>query len=276
MDRREGHGLARKRRDHRGLTVRTAAAFLVLAACGLAAGAGEIAPAERVSGFGQMQPEIQAMQREDLSNPGMLAVRAGEALWNGVPPGGAACAACHGEASSSMRGVAARYPAFDAASGRPIDLTGRINRCRTERQGQAPLASDATDMLALTAFVGMQSRGLPVASPADARLEAARALGRELYHRRMGQLDLSCSQCHDDHWGRRLGSSLIPQGHANGYPLYRLEWQSLGSFYRRLRNCMTGVRAEPFPAGSDEAIALELHLATRGGGLLVETPAVRP
>lgn len=260
--------------------MRVAAVVLVLAGLGPgfagAAGAGEIAPGDRVSGFDQMQPEIQAMQREDLSNPGMLAVRAGEALWTVAPDGGGACASCHGEAATSMRGVAARYPVFDAAGGRPIDLASQVNRCRTERQGLSPLASEATDMLALTAFIGFQSRGLPVAPPDDARLDAARALGRDLYRQRMGQLDLSCSQCHDDNWGRRLGSSLIPQGHANGYPLYRLEWQSLGSFYRRLRNCMTGVRAEPFPAGSDEAIALELYLAARGSGLPVETPAVRP
>lgn len=254
------------------------AVLLVLASLGLApaAGASEIAPADRVSGFDQVQPEIQAMQREDLSNPGMLAVRAGEALWTAAAPGGGACASCHGEASASMRGVAARYPAFDARAGRAIDLTGQVNRCRVERQGAHALATEAADMLALTAFIGLQSRGQPVAPSDDARLAPTRALGESLYRQRMGQLDLSCSQCHDDNWGRRLGSSLIPQGHANGYPLYRLEWQSLGSFYRRLRNCMTGVRAEPFPAGSDEAIALELYLATRGGGLPVETPAVRP
>ena len=34
----------------------------------------------------------------------------------------------------SMDGVAARYPAFDAALGRPVDLEQRINLCRTERQ----------------------------------------------------------------------------------------------------------------------------------------------
>ncbi|QCK87433.1 sulfur oxidation c-type cytochrome SoxA [Phreatobacter aquaticus] len=241
------------------------------------ASAGEIPLDQRLSGFDQMQPETQAMQRDDTANPGMLAVRQGEGLWR-RPAGtsGKACADCHGADGTSMRGVSARYPAFDEARGRPIDLAGRINQCRTERQGAPALASEAGDALALAAFVGRQSRGKAVAPPDDARLAAFTANGERLFRARMGQLNFSCSQCHDDNWGRRLGGSTIPQGHANGYPIYRLEWQSMGSLARRLRNCMVGMRAEPFAAGSAEAIDLELYLASRGRGLTVETPAVRP
>ena len=92
----------------------------------------------------------------------------------------------------------------------------------------------------------------------------------------MGQLNLSCAQCHDILAGQRLAGSVIPQGHPNGYPEYRLEWQGMGSLYRRLRNCMTGVRAEPFAPDSREAASLTLYLAVRARGLTVETPAVRP
>ena len=33
-----------------------------------------------------------------------------------------------------MKGVAARYPAFSPARGRPVDLEQRINLCRTDHQ----------------------------------------------------------------------------------------------------------------------------------------------
>ena len=66
------------------------------------------------------------------------------------------------------------------------------------------------------------------------------------------------------------------QGHATGYPTYRLEWQALGSLQRRLRNCMSGIRAEPYTYGSAELVALELFLARRSVGMVLETPAVRP
>jgi sulfur-oxidizing protein SoxA len=74
----------------------------------------------------------------------------------------------------------------------------------------------------------------------------------------------------------RLAGALIPQGQPNGYALYRLEWQSMGSLYRRIGNCMTGVRAEPFDVDAIEVVDLELFLAVRSNGLRVETPAVRP
>jgi sulfur-oxidizing protein SoxA len=175
-----------------------------------------------------------------------------------------------------MKGVAARYPVFDAALGHPLDLEQRINQCRTERQQADPLAWESADLLALTTFVAFQSRGLPVAVPVDARLRPFSDVGSELFHRREGQLNLSCGQCHDDNWGKQLAGSPIPQGHPTGYPLYRLEWQSLGSLQRRLRNCMAGVRAEPYEYGAPEAVALELYLMERARGMAIETPAVRP
>jgi len=103
-----------------------------------------------------------------------------------------------------------------------------------------------------------------------------RERGAAQYRQRIGQLDLSCTQCHDERAGLRLGGSVIPQGHANGYPLYRLEWQSLGSLQRRLRNCMTGVRAEPFAYSSQALVELALYLAWRDRGMVMEAPAVRP
>jgi len=236
-----------------------------------------IPPQDRKSGFEQMGPSTQAMQRDDASNPAMLAARDGEALWSAVPaPGKPACAGCHGDAAVTMKGVAARYPAYDAASSRPIDLAGRIQLCRTERQGGGPWARESPALLAMTAYVGLQSRGATIDAEPDPRLAPFREAGRTLFTRRMGQLDLSCAICHDDHWGRKLGGATIPQGHPNAYPIFRLEWQGVGSLQRRIRNCLTGIRAEPFPYGDPALVDLELYLKDRAGGLTIETPGVRP
>ncbi len=242
-----------------------------------AADASPDAPDTRRSGFDFMSPPTQAMQRDDALNPGMLWVRDGEALWARVPtPGAASCAGCHADAAVSMRGVAARYPAFDSASKQPFTLVQRINHCRETKQQAAPLKPESTELLALEAYLGHQSRGLPVVAGADARLAPVAARGQTLYERRMGQLDLSCALCHDRHAGGRLGSSVIPQAHPTGYPVYRLEWQTMGSLQRRLRNCMTGMRAEPFAYGAVEFTELEVYLAQRAAGLRWETPGVRP
>jgi sulfur-oxidizing protein SoxA len=233
--------------------------------------------ATRRSGFDDMSAETQAMQRDDALNPGMLWVQEGAALWDRAAGASAkSCAACHGDASVAMRGVAARYPAWDAGQRRPVNLAQRINQCREHRQQAPPLAAESAELLALEALVAHQSRGLPVAPPAEPALAPHRERGAALYRQRIGQLDLSCAQCHDERAGRRLGGSTIPQGHANGYPLYRLEWQGLGSLQRRLRNCMTGVRAAPLAYGAEELVELELYLAWRDRGMAIEAPAVRP
>lgn len=242
-----------------------------------AAATAEIAPEARRSGYDFTGPQTRAMQDDDTANPGVLWVLQGESLW--LKKAGTAdrsCADCHGDARTSMRAVAVRYPVFDAALARPIDLEQRINRCRTEHQRAELLAWESADLLGLTAFIAYQSRGLPIAPPRDPQLQPFAVLGEALFHRREGQLNLSCSQCHDGNWGKRLAGNLIPQGHPTGYPVYRLEWQSLGSLQRRLRNCMTGVRAEPFEYGATEAVTLELHLMERARGMPIETPAVRP
>jgi sulfur-oxidizing protein SoxA len=175
-----------------------------------------------------------------------------------------------------MAGVAARYPAWDEAGGRALNLAGRVNACRQRHQQAETLASESPDLLALTAWLGLQSRGLPLAPPADARLAPLRAQGRALWQQRLGQLNLACTQCHDRHAGQRLGGAVIPQAHATGYPIYRLEWQGLGSLQRRLRGCVAGVRAEPFAPDAAEWLALEAWLVERAAGMAVETPAVRP
>ena len=235
-----------------------------------------VANAQPRSGYQDSGPQVRAMQDDDTQNPAFLWVEQGMTLWR-QPAGsaGKSCADCHGDIAS-MKGVAARAPAYDPQRARPIPLPERVNICRTEHQGAGKLAPESEQMLALTAAIGLQSRGLPVQPAADPRAAPFIATGERLFRTRQGQLDLSCAQCHDDRAGQRLGGAIIPEGHANGYPQYRLEWQGMGSFARRLRACLTGVRAEPYPADSAEAVALELYLATRAKGLNVETPAVRP
>jgi sulfur-oxidizing protein SoxA len=231
----------------------------------------------RRSGSEFMGASTQAMQRDDTLNPGMLWISGGEAQWSAAAgKSGKSCASCHGEARQSMRGVAARYPAFHAAGKVTLNLSQRINMCREQKQQAPALKAEGEELLGLEAYVAMQSRGMPVAPPDDAGTRAAAARGKELYLRRIGQLNLSCAQCHDERAGKRLAGSTIPQAHAAAYPIYRLEWQAMGSLQRRLRNCMSGVRAEIPAFGAGELVDLEAWLAVRDKGMKMESPGVRP
>ena len=220
----------------------------------------EIPLAERRSGYEFMSRETKAMQDDAVTGPAVLWLLDGEALW-----GKLGCASCHGDASVSMKGVAARYPAL---------MDGKLVNLEQQVRHKAPaLAYESRELLALTAHVARQSRGMPIAvRPREPYLEK----GKAFFHRRQGQLNLACTQCHDDNWGRKLAGNTIPQAHPTGYPIYRLEWQTMGSLARRLRNCLTGMRAELYPPGAPEFVELELYLMWRARGMPLESPAVRP
>ena len=224
-----------------------------------------------------MSPDTQAMQRNDLSNPAMLWVREGENLWKIKPQAdGKSCADCHGFAPESMKDKAAQYPRFDTISQKPVDLAGQIQNCRVEHQQKNDWPRESRPLLAITAYLGYLARSASISPANNQDLTNVAERGKALFSRRVGQLNLSCAGCHDENWGKKLGASLIPQGHPTGYPIYRLEWQGVGSLQRRLRNCMTGVRAEPYAYGAPEFIELEAYLMQRAAGMPMETPGVRP
>ena len=218
--------------------------------------------------------DVRSMQSDDVANPGFLWIERGEKLWR---EGGdvKSCNACHGDARASMRGVAARYPAYDASSGKVLDLEARINDCRVRRQGVPALARESEELLALSAYVTHQSRGMPEAVNVEGAARAAFERGRAFYTARHGQMNLSCAQCHDHNWGKRLYAETLSQGHGNAFPAYKLEWQTMGSLQRRIRACLSGIRAEMPPAGAPELTDVELFLAWRAQGLPIEAPGVR-
>lgn len=228
------------------------------------------------SGIEFASADVRALQQDDFANPGMLWVARGEKLWSeAAGKSGKSCAACHQDVRASMKGVAARYPSVDPSAARLVNLEGRINFCRTRNQQAEPLKLESDEMLALTAYVAHQSRGVPVAVTLDLQNRKNFEHGDALYHRRIGQMNLSCAHCHDKNWGRKLLAETISQGHGNDYPAYRLEWQTVGSLQRRIRACYFGLRAEMPPYGAQELLDLELYLAWRGRGLPIEAPGVR-
>ncbi len=262
---------------HRSAVLPAVAA--ILAACALAGGslAAELRrPDPLKSGLEFASADVRGMQADDFANPGMLWVARGEKLWS-EPAGrsGKSCASCHGDAAKSMKGVATRYPRIDPGAARLVNLEGRINTCRSRHQQAEPLAYETEALLSLTAYVAHQSRGMAVDVVIDWQNRRNYERGRDLYYRRIGQMNLACAHCHEQNWGKRLLSETISQGHGNAYPIYRLEWQAAGSLHRRFRSCLYGVRAEMLPAGSDEYLDLELFLGWRARGLPVETPGVR-
>lgn len=243
---------------------------LLIATLGTAARGEEI-----TSGSAFLSPDLRRQQDDPTRNPAWFWVEQGQELFSRKPGAGQACSQCHAEPETRLRGAATHYPQVDAATGQLLNLEGRIEQCRVERQKQPAFGYESGELLALTAYVASLSRGLPMdvetRGPAQPFYEA----GRAFFERRQGQLNLSCKQCHDGLVGQKLRGDTISHGVGTGYPAYRLEWNGVGSLHRRLRACSLGVRATQFDYGAQEYLALELYLAGRARGLPIETPAMR-
>lgn len=231
---------------------------------------------DRRSGYTYMTDETRAMQDDEFENPGMLWVENGETLWSTVDgEAGKSCASCHNDAKESMKGVGATYPVYVEKLGKLQSLQQRVNQCREENLKAKPWKWESDQMLSMATFINHQSNGMPMNVKVDGPAEPFFKKGEEFYFQRRGQLDLACSNCHVDNPGMMIRANTLSEGQGNGFPVYRLKWQKVGSIHRRFRGCNSQVRATNYPYGADEYVNLELFVKWRARGLPVETPAVR-
>ncbi len=217
--------------------------------------------------------ETQDLQIDDFDNPGMIFVDQAIDLWDKVDGSeDKACSSCH-ENVEDFAGLRTTLPRVD--DGELVSMENLVNECRTERMGAEAWKWSGGNMTAMTALIGLQSRGLPVNVAIDGDAAPYWETGKELYYQRVGQLDMACSNCHEDNYGVMIRADHLSQGQINGFPTYRLKNAKLNSTHARFKGCMKNIRAEPFKEGGDEFKALELYIASRGQGLSVETPSVR-
>ncbi|CUH66434.1 Cytochrome c [Thalassovita gelatinovora] len=231
---------------------------------------------EIISGWHFRDDGTQAMEMDDFDNPGMLGVEAAMDVWETVDGSeGKSCASCHGDVQESMKGVKAVYPKWNEAAGEVRNLQMQFNDCRTNRMGAEAWKYDAGDAKNMEALVTSVSRGMPVNVAIDGPAQAMWEQGKELYYTRTGQLDLSCASCHEENYGNMIRADHLSQGHINGFPVYRLKDTKLTTPQGRFKGCVRDTRAETYSPGSNEFLALELYVASRGNGLSVEGPSVR-
>ena len=231
---------------------------------------------EIMSGWHFRSDETQALQMDDFDNPGLLGVELAMDDWATVDGSeGKSCASCHGDAEESMAGVRAVYPKWNEAAGEVRTLEMQVNDCRVNQMGAEKLGYTSGAMTNMVALISLQSRGMPVNVAIDGPAQATWEAGKELYYTRTGQLELSCANCHEQNYGNMIRADHLSQGQINGFPVYRLKNAKLNSVHARFKGCVRDTRAETYKPGSDEFIALELYVASRGNGLSVEAPSVR-
>ncbi|GKY90226.1 sulfur oxidation c-type cytochrome SoxA [Sinisalibacter aestuarii] len=231
---------------------------------------------EIYSGWLYRDASTREMEMDDFENPAMPFVDAGIEAWNAVDGSeGKSCADCHGAIEEGMAGVRAVMPKVNEA-GALWSMEDYINDCRVNRMGAEAYDWDKQPMKNITAAIAAQSRGMPVNVAIDGAAAPYWEQGREMYYTRYGKLQLSCASCHQENNNNFIRGDHLSQGQINGFPVYRLKQSALVTIHNRFYGCVRDTQAESFAKGGDELRALELYVASRGNGLSVEGPSVRP
>ena len=226
------------------------------------------------SGWTFRTDETQALQMDDFDNPAFVFIDQAIDTFNTVDgSAGKACVSCH-ESPEVFKGLRASMPRVNG-SGELETIPELVNNCRTERMGAEKWKWSGGKMAGMVGLIGLQSRGMTVDVAINGPASSMWEKGKELYYQRVGQLDMSCSNCHEDNYGNMIRADHLSQGQINGFPTYRLKNAKLNTIHGRFKGCMKNISATTFKEGSEEFKALELYVASRANGLSVETPSVR-
>ena len=175
------------------------------------------------------------------------------------------------------QGEAAKYPKYDESTDQVITFEMMINNCLVSN-GEKPFPYDDINTMGLvTAYAKKLSDGLlmrVVISSAEA--EKKYFNGRQLFFKRIGQLNLSCASCHITNAGNYFRDELISPaiGHTTHFPVFR-GGEFLFTLHMRYRRCMEAMRARPFPAGSIQLNELEFFHSYLSNGLPLEASVYR-
>jgi L-cysteine S-thiosulfotransferase len=176
-------------------------------------------------------------------------------------------------------GIRQNYPYFDQKTGEVITLELALNRCR-EANGEAPYSYVKDEMASLTAYMAFTSRGklFDIKIPNDPRALAAYQNGERYFYTRRGQLNFSCASCHVQNPGNHIRTEVLAPalGIVAGMPIYRSEWNGMGTMSRRLVTCNSQVRGVPLEPQDEDYRDVEYYLTFMANGLPVSGPATRP
>jgi sulfur-oxidizing protein SoxA len=223
--------------------------------------------------------EIQAQQADDFDNPAYPFVEAGEKLWSGTDgAAGKSCAACHGSGKlpDRIKDAAVSYPKFSADARQVITLSTRINLCREKGLQASAWEANSPEMLSMVAYLRSLARGLPATVEVNGPAAAAFERGSKIFQTKLGLLQLSCAQCHNERYGQKFGAEVLSQGHPLAYPAYKTSEGRVITLHERFRMCNALVRADPQPDNAPDYVALELYLMWRSKNLPMTAPGVRP
>jgi sulfur-oxidizing protein SoxA len=218
---------------------------------------------------------------DPTNNPAVLLAEGAEAQWNAKGGAGKSCADCHaGGPDASMKGVAVRYPRVVPRYGRVMAIEDFLSVHGPETTG-TPLPSESEANLNLTMLIKMASNGMPVAIDTESpAARAALARGRATFHRRVGERNHACADCHTTDKGANkfLGGRLLGEvtsGLTRHFPTWRTSQNQVWDMRKRMQWCMTPLGTNMLAADAVEYAELELYLTSFDVGKPMSVPGIR-
>ncbi|MGD9784108.1 MAG: sulfur oxidation c-type cytochrome SoxA [Hyphomicrobiaceae bacterium] len=236
------------------------------------------------------------MAADPFSNPGLLAVDAGEALWKkkrGTKD--VSLETCDlGKGPGVLQGAMAEMPRYFADADKVMDLERRIVWCMQNIQGLdttdivkkafSGAGQDNSEMEALASYVSAQSNGMPMKPQlSHAKEKEAFDVGEALFFTRAGPHDFSCQTCHAQS-GTRIRLQELPdlskpgkeaQGAVATWPAYRVSTNSIKTMQHRMADCYRQMRMPKVGFGSDAVTALITYLVKQAEGGEINVPALK-
>ncbi len=237
----------------------------------------KVKPEDFVNGPYSMNEDMhkQWVKKEEFP-PYEFAVDAGKEMFAKPFKNGKTYADCF---ANGGIGIRQNYPYFDDKEGKVVTLELALNRCR-EANGEAAYSYVKDEMASLTAYMASTSRGKPfdIRIPDDPRALEAFENGKRYFYTRRGQMNFSCASCHVQSPGERIRAEILAPGLGilNAMPIYRSEWNGMGTISRRFMTCNSQTRAVPLEPQSDEYRDVEYFLSYVSNGLPIAGPGARP
>lgn len=235
------------------------------------------------------------MKADPWSNPGMLDVDRGEALWK-TPrgPKKASLDRCDlGLGPGKIDGAFAQLPRYFADADQVMDVEARVLWCMQTLQGfdrgmlvarpHPGSGSPATELGAIATYVAHRSSGLKFAAPfSHPKEKEMLALGEAIFHRRSGPLDFACSTCHGGS-GKRIRLQSLPffsnpsdaQKVVGEWPAYRVSAAHVMTMQHRIYDCFWQMRLPEAELASDVSIAIVSYLVKQAAGRDIDVPGMK-
>jgi L-cysteine S-thiosulfotransferase len=217
---------------------------------------------------------------DDMLNPAMWAAEdKGPALWREAGPARAACATCHRDPAQAFKTWAATMPRWEPRLDKVLGVEEFVTRHAKATTGHAwPIESE--ENVALAVYLRFLANGSTIAVDHEsAPAKAAYERGEALTHRKVGQLNFACVDCHTPERGagKWIRGQWLAQMHGalDHFPTWRTSLQAIWDIRKRFQWCQVAVWADELPPDAKEYSDLELYLTAQSNGLKLNVPGIR-